>query len=111
MKITGLFLFIQPRSGLAAFGGVAISGEIYAWTAVFILPVNSALNPFLYTFSAYMQHRVTTILFQYRVIFIYLKSSVAQWYKAVFDWSLSISHWVFSRVSDADIAGDKIKMK
>ncbi|KAJ8027087.1 hypothetical protein HOLleu_32124 [Holothuria leucospilota] len=29
---------------------VTISGEVYAWTAVLILPVNSALNPYLYTF-------------------------------------------------------------
>ncbi|XP_041369567.1 G-protein coupled receptor GRL101-like [Gigantopelta aegis] len=43
--------------GLAALGGVPIAGEIYAWTAVFILPVNSALNPFLYTLSAYRQKR------------------------------------------------------
>lgn len=35
-----------------ALSGTVIPGEIYAWTAVFILPVNSALNPFLYTFSA-----------------------------------------------------------
>ncbi|KAJ8048161.1 hypothetical protein HOLleu_00352 [Holothuria leucospilota] len=34
---------------LAQTGSVQIPKEIYAWTAVFILPVNSALNPYLYT--------------------------------------------------------------
>ncbi|XP_053380931.1 G-protein coupled receptor GRL101-like isoform X1 [Mercenaria mercenaria] len=38
--------------GMLALTGYAISGEVYAWAAVFILPVNSALNPILYTLSA-----------------------------------------------------------
>ena len=38
-------------SGLMALSGHSIPGDVYAWTAVFILPINSALNPFLYTFS------------------------------------------------------------
>ena len=29
---------------------VPISPEVYAWVVVFILPINSTLNPFLYTF-------------------------------------------------------------
>lgn len=37
--------------GLLAISGQVISGEVYAWVAVFILPINSALNPFLYTFA------------------------------------------------------------
>ncbi|XP_033745630.1 uncharacterized protein LOC117331144 [Pecten maximus] len=37
--------------GLLAFSGYRISSEVYAWTAVFILPINSALNPVLYTYS------------------------------------------------------------
>ena len=41
--------------GLMARSGVPISGDINVWTAVFILPLNSALNPFLYTFSKYKQ--------------------------------------------------------
>ncbi|XP_041362802.1 G-protein coupled receptor GRL101-like [Gigantopelta aegis] len=35
--------------GLAAMNGVDIGGDIYAWVAVFVLPVNSAINPFIYT--------------------------------------------------------------
>ncbi|CAD5126157.1 DgyrCDS14324 [Dimorphilus gyrociliatus] len=36
---------------LAMWGGVTIPGELYAWTAVCILPINSAINPILYTIS------------------------------------------------------------
>ncbi|XP_070567307.1 relaxin receptor 1-like [Ptychodera flava] len=44
---------------LLAFGGVKIDPSVYAWVAVFVLPVNSALNPFLYT--------MTTKLFKQKV--------------------------------------------
>ncbi|XP_055612415.1 relaxin receptor 2 [Uranotaenia lowii] len=36
---------------LAALGGVRISPSLYAWLAVLVLPVNSALNPVLYTLT------------------------------------------------------------
>ncbi|XP_045187782.2 G-protein coupled receptor GRL101-like [Mercenaria mercenaria] len=38
--------------GVTALSGHVISGDVYAWAAVFILPVNSALNPILYTLTA-----------------------------------------------------------
>ncbi|XP_077864518.1 uncharacterized protein LOC100371357 [Saccoglossus kowalevskii] len=38
----------------AALAGAQISGGVYAWVAVFILPVNSALNPILYTMTTKM---------------------------------------------------------
>ncbi|KAL8615592.1 hypothetical protein ACOMHN_026582 [Nucella lapillus] len=38
--------------GLLAFSGVPIPGEVSVWVAVFVLPINSALNPFLYTLSS-----------------------------------------------------------
>ncbi|XP_053376719.1 G-protein coupled receptor GRL101-like [Mercenaria mercenaria] len=38
--------------GMMALNGHVISGDVYAWSAVFILPINSALNPILYTVSA-----------------------------------------------------------
>ncbi|XP_077977785.1 uncharacterized protein LOC144433353 [Glandiceps talaboti] len=38
----------------AAFAGAKISGDVYAWIAIFILPVNSALNPILYTLTTKM---------------------------------------------------------
>ena len=38
--------------GFAALGGATIAPEASAWIAVFILPLNSAINPVLYTMSA-----------------------------------------------------------
>ncbi|XP_046578665.1 G-protein coupled receptor GRL101-like [Haliotis rubra] len=38
--------------GLMALQGHAINSEVYAWVAVFVLPINSALNPIIYTLSS-----------------------------------------------------------
>ncbi|XP_064641999.1 uncharacterized protein LOC135496567 [Lineus longissimus] len=39
--------------GFAAMSGnVVIPGDVYAWIAVFVLPINSAANPVLYTLSS-----------------------------------------------------------
>jgi hypothetical protein len=38
-------------SGFLAMSGVEIPGDVYAWSIVFILPINSAINPILYTIS------------------------------------------------------------
>ncbi|KAJ8918658.1 hypothetical protein NQ315_014977, partial [Exocentrus adspersus] len=35
----------------AAFLGASVSADLYGWLVVFILPINSALNPILYTFT------------------------------------------------------------
>ncbi|XP_038046715.1 G-protein coupled receptor GRL101-like [Patiria miniata] len=35
---------------LSQTGTVALSTEVYAWVAVLVLPINSSLNPLLYTF-------------------------------------------------------------
>ena len=37
---------------MAAMGGARIPGSVYAWVVVFLLPVNSAINPLLYTISS-----------------------------------------------------------
>lgn len=35
------------------------SQEVYAWTAVFVLPINSSVNPYLYTFSTrFVQEKI-----------------------------------------------------
>lgn len=34
-----------------AFSNVDVSGDIYAWIIIFVLPLNAAVNPLLYTFS------------------------------------------------------------
>ncbi|XP_046368905.1 relaxin receptor 2-like [Haliotis rufescens] len=44
---------------ILALSGVKISGDLYAWVVVFVLPVNSALNPLLYT--------ITTKLFKQKL--------------------------------------------
>ncbi|XP_062576818.1 uncharacterized protein LOC134238715 [Saccostrea cucullata] len=36
--------------GIMAHGGMEISFDVYAWVVVLVLPLNSALNPFIYTF-------------------------------------------------------------
>ncbi|GIY02231.1 g-protein coupled receptor GRL101 [Caerostris extrusa] len=38
--------------GLLAMSGINIPGEAYAWTAIFVLPLNSATNPLIYTISS-----------------------------------------------------------
>ncbi|ESP01035.1 hypothetical protein LOTGIDRAFT_140100 [Lottia gigantea] len=38
--------------GLMTLRGHIIPGDVYAWVAVFILPVNSALNPIIYSTSS-----------------------------------------------------------
>ncbi|KAK7090150.1 hypothetical protein V1264_009989 [Littorina saxatilis] len=41
--------------GLLASGGVPIPGEVNVAMAIFVLPLNSALNPFLYTLNSVME--------------------------------------------------------
>nr|KAG5701063.1 hypothetical protein BaRGS_008784 [Batillaria attramentaria] len=43
--------------GLLASGGVPISGEVTVAIAIFVLPLNSALNPFLYTLNMLTERR------------------------------------------------------
>nr|XP_022314629.1 G-protein coupled receptor GRL101-like [Crassostrea virginica] len=43
--------------GFLALGGVDISSDVYAWVIVLVLPINSALNPFIYTFSMMYRQR------------------------------------------------------
>nr|KAG5700061.1 hypothetical protein BaRGS_028298 [Batillaria attramentaria] len=38
--------------GLLASQGVPIPGVVNVWVAIFVLPLNSALNPFLYTLNS-----------------------------------------------------------
>ena len=43
--------------GLLASGGIPIPGEVNVAMAIFVLPLNSALNPFLYTFNVFIERR------------------------------------------------------
>ena len=57
-----LSLWFLLSLGMMALSGTEISGDIYAWMAVLVLPINSALNPFLYTLSAILGKKVNKIL-------------------------------------------------
>jgi hypothetical protein len=65
--------FIVYISALLAIADQPISGEVYAWAAVFILPVNSALNPILYTLSAILGGKVN-VFFTFLYIILENKS-------------------------------------
>jgi hypothetical protein len=41
-----------------ALTGEVFPSEVYSWIAVFVMPVNAALNPFLYTFSNILTKKV-----------------------------------------------------
>ncbi|KAK7113214.1 hypothetical protein V1264_012549 [Littorina saxatilis] len=43
--------------GLMAFNGVPVPGEVNVAMAIFVLPLNSALNPFLYTLNVMLEKR------------------------------------------------------
>jgi hypothetical protein len=43
--------------GLLALAGVPIPGEVSVAMAIFVLPLNAALNPFLYTFNVVNERR------------------------------------------------------
>ena len=43
--------------GLLAWRQVPIASEVGVGLAVFVLPLNSAINPFLYTLNTLLQHR------------------------------------------------------
>ena len=43
--------------GLLAARGTPIAGEVYVAMAIFVLPLNSALNPFLYTLNVILELR------------------------------------------------------
>ena len=46
--------------GLFALNGVEISNDVYAWIIVFVLPINSAINPFLYTLLAIRRQKASS---------------------------------------------------
>ena len=49
---------ISLLKGMLALTNHVIPGVVYAWTAVLVLPINSALNPFLYTLTAILGKKV-----------------------------------------------------
>ena len=54
-----IIIFKTFISGLLALAGVDISSDIYAWIVVIVLPIYSALNPFIYTLSMVYKKKVS----------------------------------------------------
>ena len=48
---------IVVLSILVQSGAVTVSPVVYAWIATFVLPINSSINPFLYTLATIMYNR------------------------------------------------------
>ena len=51
MVVVVLSILVQSKA-------ITIDPEVYAWIATFILPLNSCINPFLYTVSTYISDRL-----------------------------------------------------
>ena len=49
-------------TGLLALADYPIPGSVYSWIAVLVLPINSAVNPVLYTLSEQLQKKVKKLL-------------------------------------------------
>ena len=65
----GIFSYMFASTGLLAISDYAIPSEVYSWTAVFILPINSALNPIIYTLSSIKMSTVGNSVL-YRLYFV-----------------------------------------
>ena len=42
---------------LVQAGALTLSASVFAWCVTFVLPINSAINPYLYTISALISNR------------------------------------------------------
>ncbi len=60
---------------MAALRGATIPGEVYAWIIVFVLPVNSAINPILYTFAAQNPIKVSIFHQNSSIFLIYIDNT------------------------------------
>ncbi|XP_048775315.2 G-protein coupled receptor GRL101-like [Ostrea edulis] len=63
--------------GMLTFFGVSIASDVYAWIIVVVLPINSALNPLLYTLTTVirrMRRRESDIVSQLKHQLAYWKS-------------------------------------
>ena len=46
-------------AGISALAGNVIQGEVYSWVAVVVLPINSSVNPVIYTLLMALQKKVS----------------------------------------------------
>lgn len=51
--------------GFIAIAGIALPAAVYSWIAVLVLPVNSAINPMIYTIPN-IRHQISSIIRTYR---------------------------------------------
>ena len=54
----GCWVPIGVLSILVQTGAVGVDPEAFAWIATFVLPINSAINPFLYTFASFLSNKI-----------------------------------------------------
>lgn len=50
-------------TGILAISGIYMPRSIYAFVVVFVIPVNAALNPIIYTFPQLMTIKVSVFYF------------------------------------------------
>ena len=55
-----IYIYIYIITGVISISGHLFPLDVYAWVAVFVIPVNAALNPFLYTFNNIRKKSVNT---------------------------------------------------
>ena len=66
--------------GLLAASGTPIPGQVNVWAAIFVLPLNSALNPFLYTLNGLMeQWKKRRMEKRTRTMIAKLKTEIPKW--------------------------------
>ncbi|KAJ8299169.1 hypothetical protein KUTeg_023229 [Tegillarca granosa] len=80
--------------GTMTLAGQDISGDVYAWVIVFVLPVNSALNPFLYTFSGICKKNKVAIYFDSKNLSNHFcnRPAAKQFFEELF---FPLSLWIF----------------
>ncbi|XP_062577814.1 uncharacterized protein LOC134239664 [Saccostrea cucullata] len=56
--LTDVFCWIPIGTiGMLTFLGIEVQADVYAWIVVVVLPINSALNPILYTVTAVIRNK------------------------------------------------------
>ncbi|XP_061170411.1 G-protein coupled receptor GRL101-like [Saccostrea echinata] len=57
--VTDVFCWLPIGTiGMLTFFGIEVQPDVYAWMIVVVLPINSAINPILYTLTAFIRNKV-----------------------------------------------------
>ena len=72
--------------------GHVFDSEVYSWVAVFVLPVNAAINPFLYTFSNALSEQVKYLVTSQNSerVYNHLTMTTKQWASSAINISAKI---------------------